>query len=91
MLRSLAVIAALQLCSGAVAQNLVFSADAAVAVDNTGEDGADAGADNAAAAEVSGDDSDGLARQDLIPVGTFPRTCNCSTPRTVVRTQPQHT
>lgn len=89
------MILALVFCAGlrflsqnACAQDLVFSADAAIAVDNTGEAGAEAGAENVAAEEVSGDDGPGplpdLARQDLIPVGTFPRTCNCSTPRTVV-------
>jgi len=90
-MRSLAVLAILgQLATLATAQELVFSADAAVAVDNGGEEaGANAGAENVAAEEVSGDDGPGpvaeLARQDLIPVGTFPRTCTCSTPKTVVR------
>lgn len=90
MLRSLAVLALVQqLSSSAAAQDLVFSAEAAVAVEDVGEAGAAAGAENVAAEEVSGDDGPGpvpeLARQDLIPVGTFIRTCDCSTPKTVVR------
>lgn len=90
MLRSLAVLVLVQqLSSSAAAQDLVFSAEAAVAVEDVGEAGAAAGAENVAAEEVSGDDGSGpvpeLARQDLIPVGTFIRTCDCSTPKTVVR------
>lgn len=90
-MRTLAVLAMLgHLATLATAQELVFSADAAVAADNSaGDAGANAGAENVAAEEVSGDDGPGpmpeLARQDLIPVGTFPRTCACDTPKTVVR------
>lgn len=90
--------------SSALAQgfnfDLTFSADAAVSIDveATGVPGAQAGVDNAAAAEVSADfavtgkGSAGdiaipdLERQDLIPVGTYVRTCDCKAAKTVVCT-----
>lgn len=104
MLRAVLLIAGLQsLPTGALGQGVfgTFSADAAVAIDvrATGEAGARAGAENRAAAEVSGEvevtvTTSGrsteavpvLERQDLRPVGTFIRTCDCEKVKTVVRT-----
>lgn len=61
-----------------------FSADAAVATDNSGEAGFVPNALNLAAEEVSGAGAV-LERQDLIPVTTLPRTCDCVPADDVVR------
>ena len=61
-----------------------FSADAAVATDNSGEPGFVPNALNLAAAEVSGAGAV-LERQELIPVTTLPRTCDCVPADDVVR------
>ena len=92
MLKAFSIIAGLQLVSTKVlAQTLTFSADSAVAIDvlAIGEPGANAGAENTAAVEVSGEFSistsvPDLERQDLRPVGTYLRTCDCTKVKTVV-------
>eukprot|EP00892_Ulva_mutabilis_P004587 jgi/Ulvmu1/24/UM001_0025.1 len=90
MHRILALAAALPpLAHIAHGQGLTFSADTSVVIEDaaSGESGATAGAENVAAQEVSGDDSPGrvqeLARQNLIPVGAFIRTCDCERVRSV--------
>lgn len=92
MQRILAFLAGAQLAAVAIrAQPTAFSAESAVVIElvASGEAGAEAGVENVAAEEVSGDDGPGplpeLSRQDLIPVGAFVRTCNCTYDKTVVR------
>lgn len=99
MQKAVVLSSALQLLSvstapGAFAKG--FSADAAVSIDvvATGNGGAQAGAENTAAAEVSsefevtgnmsGAPAPDLVRQDLIPVGTYVRTCDCKAVKSVV-------
>ena len=71
------------LAHGATAQQ-TFSADAAVATDNTGEAGNAPNAPNTASDEVSGEGAV-LERQELAPVTSLPRTCDCLPATTVVR------
>ena len=97
MLKALSLVAGLQLVSTKVfAQTQTFSADAALAIEvlASGEPGADAGAENTAAMEVSGEFSisasvPDLERQNLRPVGTYLRTCDCTRVRSVVRFTPE--
>eukprot|EP00892_Ulva_mutabilis_P006084 jgi/Ulvmu1/3848/UM018_0064.1 len=94
MLPTLAWFAGLQLlASNACAQTVTFSADSAVAIDidATGEQGANPRVENRASASASGvviitgsgGASRELERQDLIPVGSFIRTCKCTDAKTV--------
>lgn len=92
MITPITVIAALQLFSRAVhAQPRTFDADQAVALDG-GAAGNRLGVPlvrNTAAGDASGEDDDDveLERQDLISVGKFIRTCDCTIAETVVRCQ----
>ena len=87
-IKSAAVAVCLLAFSQAAAAQQTFSADAAVATDNTGEAGNAPNAPNEAAEELSGGDPTELERQELRPVSTLPRTCDCFTASTVVRTAP---
>lgn len=72
--------------SQAAAAQVTFSADSAVATDNTGEAGSMPHVSNEAAEELGGGDATLLERQDLVPVTSLPRTCDCFPAATVVRT-----
>lgn len=84
-LKSVAVATALLALSHQAAAQQSFSADAAVATDNTGEDGNAPNAPNTAAGEVNGGDTAVLRRQELVPVTSLPRTCDCLPATDLVR------
>ena len=84
MIKSLAITAGLLALAHNTAAQQTFSADAAVATDNSGESGNAPNARNRAAGEVNGGDTAELERQELRPVSTLPRTCDCLTATTVV-------
>eukprot|EP00892_Ulva_mutabilis_P011613 jgi/Ulvmu1/8824/UM049_0004.1 len=77
MIKSATLAAGLLAWSREAAAQQSFSADFAIATDNSGESGSAPNAPNLAAAEVNGGDTVKLERQELIPVTTLPRTCDC--------------
>ena len=84
MIKSIALTTGLLALAHSAAAQQTFSADAAVATDNTGEAGNAPNARNRAAGEVNGGDTAQLERQELRPVSTLPRTCDCVKATTVV-------
>ena len=84
MIKSIAITTGLLALAHHAAAQQTFSADAAVATDNTGEAGNAPNARNTAAGEVNGGDTVELERQELVPISTLPRTCDCFTATTVV-------
>eukprot|EP00892_Ulva_mutabilis_P004032 jgi/Ulvmu1/1/UM001_0001.1 len=83
MMKSIATAAGLLALSHYAAAQQSFSADFAVATDNSGESGNAPNARNRAAGEVNGRDTAELERQELVPVTSLPRTCDCFTATTV--------
>ena len=82
------LVGALALTGSATAQT--FSADAAVATDNSGLSGNEPGVENLAAEELAGVEGPvvQLERQDITAVTTYSRTCDCVPSATVVRIRP---
>ena len=78
------LVGALALSGSAAAQT--FSADAAVATDNSGLSGNEPGVENLAAEELAGVEGRvvQLARQSITAVTTYSRTCDCVPSATVV-------
>ena len=85
MIKSVALAAGLLALTRDTMAQPTFSADAAVVTDNSGEFGNAPNARNRAAGEVNGGDTVELERQELRPISTLPRTCDCFTATTVVR------
>lgn len=85
MIKSVAVAAGILALAQHAAAQQTFSADAVVATDNSGEAGSTPNALNIAAGEVNGGDTVELVRQELRPVTTLPRTCDCLPAEDVVR------
>lgn len=82
MIKTAAIAAGLLALSHHATAQPSFPADAATATDNSGEAGNAPDAPNMAVASTGGP---GLERQELIPVTSLPRTCDCIPAVSVVR------
>lgn len=80
MIKSAALTVGLLAVSNKALAQQIFSSEAAVgqSAEFSGEAGSDPNAINSAAAEVNGGDAAVLERQELIPVTSLPRTCECT-------------